>query len=135
VLDWKWNLRIADFGSSTAPEKDVFSFDLILYELIIEKRAIPKTINPHKVGLMRVREDLVLPQTKELILDCFLKDYRYRLLVSDIFNRIKEMRFKMMPAGQFSEFVKEIQAWEAANLTQQKFSTTEIAEFFNTIRE
>jgi serine/threonine protein kinase len=92
LLDWKWNVRIVDFGGSTSPEKpwiscirdgsaqvwpfgdshylapecydnvvtshsDVFSFGLILYELIVREPAIPKTTNPHKVGMMLVMEN------------------------------------------------------------------------------
>jgi serine/threonine protein kinase len=161
LLDWKWNIRIADFGGSTSPDKswissisddsaqvwpsgnsyylapecydhiitpenDRFSFGLILYEHIIGKPAIPKTMDPHKVGKMVVMEDwkpdithFVLPQTKELILDFLLKNYRYRLLFSDIFDRIESMKFKLMPGVNSSilvKLVKEIQAWEAANL-------------------
>jgi serine/threonine protein kinase len=163
LLDWKWHIRIADFGRSTSPEKpwifpisdsseqkwpsgdchylapecyddvitqesDVFSFGLILYELIVGKPAIPETLGPYKVGKMLVMEgwepdipNFVLPQTKDLIMDCVLKDYGDRPSFSDIFDRIKEMRFKLRPgviSSKLVEFVKEIEAWEATNLTQ-----------------
>jgi hypothetical protein len=152
LLDWKWNIRIADFGRNISsdcaqvwpsadfhylapecyeheitPESDVFSFGLILYELIVGKSAISATLNPYQIAGMMILKDwmpdipnFVLPQTKDLIMDCLLKDNWDRPSFSDIFDRIKEMRFKLMPRVNSSKLVKcvkEIEAWEATNLT------------------
>jgi hypothetical protein len=86
----------------------VTSFHLVIFciKLIVGKPPIPKTLAPHKVGKLLVVEswesdipNLILSQTKALILDCLMEDYHPRLLFSDVFDRIEEMKFKLMPEG------------------------------------
>jgi hypothetical protein len=45
-------------------ESDVFSFVLILHELMVGKPAIPKAIDSYKVGVMTVISCVVLPIPK-----------------------------------------------------------------------
>jgi hypothetical protein len=65
--------------------------------------------------------NVVLPETKELICDCLLKKDGNRPSFSDIFDRIEKMQFKLMKrlnSSKLVEFVQEIRALEAANLTE-----------------
>jgi serine/threonine protein kinase len=161
LLDWNWNVRIADFGCSTftdtsrispgagsggiprgdthylAPEcydnvddpaNDVFSFSLIVYELIVGKPAFSKGMNANEVAGVMVKEkwqldipDSVLPETAELIHDCCAPNYRERLCFSGILDRLEEMRFKLIRrvnSSKLTAFVKEIQEQEASNQPQ-----------------
>jgi serine/threonine protein kinase len=159
LLDWDWNVRIADFGCSTFidksrvlpvtdkiprgdahylgpecydniddPANDIFSFGLILYELVVGKPAFSKDMNANEVAGVIVKEnwqpdipDSVLPETAELIQDCCAPNYRERLCFSGILDRLEEMRFKLIRrvnSSKLTAFVKEIQEWEANNPPQ-----------------
>jgi serine/threonine protein kinase len=156
LLDWDWKIRIANFGCSTftdcltdpdgiprgdahylAPEcyenvvdieNDIFSFGLILYELIVGQPAFPKRMTPENVAGALIRgdwepkiPDSVLPRTKELICDCLAPDYRERPSFSEILNRLEEMRFKLtagVNSSKVTAFVKEITEWETNNRPQ-----------------
>jgi serine/threonine protein kinase len=79
LVDWDWNVRIADFGSSTsspgknnlyrssdnprylAPEcydngfrhtSDVFAFALIAFEVLTGRSAFPENLNGYQIALM-----------------------------------------------------------------------------------
>jgi serine/threonine protein kinase len=161
LLDWDWNVRIADFGCSIfndkshilpvrnaneslrgdvhylAPEcynniddpaSDVFSFGLILYELVVGKPAFSKSITPEEIAgavvLRDWRPDIpnsVFPETAELIRDCCAPNYRERLCFSGILDRREEMQFKLIwrvNSSKLTAFVNEIQEWESNNHPQ-----------------
>jgi serine/threonine-protein kinase len=161
LLDWDWNVRIADFGQSIsltnpeipslihpnaiggifflnsyyfAPEcyensysqrSDVFSFGLILYELLTGQPVFSKELTPieiaFKVAIKYELPDIpkfVLPSVRELITDCWAKEPGDRLSFDEIVDRLKEIKFKVMPnvhSWKLSAFVKEIEAWEDIN--------------------
>jgi serine/threonine protein kinase len=161
LLDWDWNVRIADFGESTladnpdipspthphpihnwpsisscylAPEcynncylpaSDVFSFGLILYELVTGQSAFPTELTPEQIACMVAidndRPDIpefVLPATRELIEDCWVEKPRDRPSFKEIVDRLAEMNFKVMlnvNSLKLSAFVKRIEEEEAGN--------------------
>jgi serine/threonine protein kinase len=91
------------FEDVSVPESDVFSFGLILYELIVGHRAFPKSLSAQAVGrILVVGEwepdipEFVLAWTKDLLCDCLAMDYYDRPSFSEILFRLKEMRFKLM---------------------------------------
>jgi serine/threonine protein kinase len=161
LLDWDWNVRIADFGQSIslnnakipsmthpnekddvpfvdsyyfAPEcydhrysqrSDVFSFRLILYELLTGQPVFSKELTPleiaFKVAVKYALPDIpkfVLPSARELITECWAKEPGDRPSFNEIVDRLKELKFKVMPnvnSWKLSAFVKEIEGWEARN--------------------
>jgi hypothetical protein len=163
LLDWDWNVRIADFGQSIslnnpeipslthpntrdgvlfmdshyfAPEycdnsysqmSDVFSFGLILYELLAGHPVFSKELKSLRIAFdVAVKHELpdmpkfVLPSIRELITECWGKERGDRPPFEDIVDRLKEMKFKVMPnvnSAKLSGFVKEIEGWELRNPT------------------
>jgi serine/threonine protein kinase len=161
LLDWDWNVRIADFGQSIsltnpeipsvihpkaidgmpfvdssylAPEcydnsysqmSDVFSFGMILYELLTGRPVFSRelTLNEivFKVAVKHERSkipEFVLPSARELITECWEKEPGDRPSFDEIVDRLKEMKFKVMQnvnSWKLSAFVKEIEEWEARN--------------------
>jgi serine/threonine protein kinase len=157
LLDWDWNVRIADFGQCSSPdeppierfaydknitsfdscylapecgenkivpENDVFSFGLILYELIVGEAVFPRSMTLVAImsalakGNWELRiPDCVLPKTRKLICDCLALKYRKRPSFSEILGRLEEMRFKLTPrvnSSKIAAFVERIKADEAA---------------------
>jgi hypothetical protein len=104
---------------------DVFSFGLILYELLSGKRAFPTELTDleimFKVAVKNQLPDIpkfVLPSARKLITDCWAIDPGDRPSFDDIVDRLKEMKFKVMPNVNSSKlwvFVKRIEEWEALN--------------------
>jgi serine/threonine protein kinase len=161
LLDWDWNVRIADFGQSIsltnpdipsvthpngrggmffmdsyyfAPEcydnshsqrSDVFSFGLILYELLTGQPAFPNELTVLQIAFMvAVKHELpdipefILPSTRELITECWAEEPGDRPSFDEIVDRLKEMKFKVMPnvnSSKLSAFDKEIEEWESHN--------------------
>jgi serine/threonine protein kinase len=156
LLDWDWKVRIANFGRSTftntvidpnttprgdahylapecyeniiVPENDIFSFGLILYELMVGEPVFPKSmIHQDVMGKLVLGNwepnipSSVHPRTRDLIRDCWAVNFLERLSFNEILDRLKEMRFKLSPkvnSSKVTAFVKEIQEWEAKNCPQ-----------------
>jgi serine/threonine protein kinase len=105
---------------------DVFSFGLILYELLTGQPVFAKELTPEeiafKVAVKHALPDIpefVFPSARELITDCWAEEPGDRPCFEDIVDRLKEMKFKVMRkvnSWKISEFVKEIEEWESHNL-------------------
>jgi serine/threonine protein kinase len=142
LLDWKWNVQIADFGHSLSPDwptqhsndvaymndnwpsiksgylapevykqlggsfsqkSDVFSFALILYELVVGCRVFSKELRPQvvarKVAIDHFRPEIpefVLSEMSALICDCWEDDPDDRPCFEDIVDRLEDMKFKVV---------------------------------------
>jgi hypothetical protein len=62
--------------------------------------------------------EFVLPSARELITDCWAEEPGDRPFFDEIVDRLKEIKFKVMPnmnSWKLSEFVKEIEGWESHN--------------------
>jgi serine/threonine protein kinase len=161
LLDWDWNVRIANFGRSISieetpvspitdtvkvplgdahylapecydnigdPANDVFSVGLILYELIVGKPVLAKSMTQEKiVGLMIKKSwqvdipDSIFSETAELIRDCLAANYRERLCFNGILDQLEGMRFKLIQRVNSSKviaFVNEIEKMGSNNHAQ-----------------
>jgi sterile alpha motif and leucine zipper-containing kinase AZK len=155
LLDWNWNIRITNFGHSHScehsavgllfgdprcpppevyfdvivPENDVFSFGLILYELIVGRSAFPYDMGSDQITGELVLRDwraeipkYVRTEMAELISDCLANNFKRRPSFSDILERLKEIEFKVIAgvnSSKVSEFVKTIEANETAHLVRE----------------
>jgi serine/threonine protein kinase len=158
LLNWDWNVRIADFGLSIFPEKrdipsadqiwpsgnshyvaperydneyswesDVFSFGLILYELIAREPAFPKDLKQHAIAKLLIIDDkrptipaFVLPAVQKLIRKCWKRDPSRRPTFNQILNRLEVMQFKLtanVNSSKLFEFVQKVKDWEETNDT------------------
>jgi hypothetical protein len=101
----------------TVPENDIFSFVLILYELVIGSPPFPKSMTQQDVAGILVLGNLgsdipdsVLPKTKGLNRDCLITGYLEQLPFGEVFDRLEKMRFKLTPrvnSSKITAFVKE----------------------------
>jgi serine/threonine protein kinase len=147
-LDWDWIVRIGGFGQSlianerhsehfmnslslptgyVAPEcyanvwttkSDVFSFGLILYELLVGEPAFSNELTPYKYLKLVVNEktrphipDSVVPEVRNLIEDCWSDDPNARPSFESILSILEKMKFKMTPkvdSSKVSKFVEGV---------------------------
>jgi serine/threonine protein kinase len=155
LLDWDGRIRIrnfrhsrsllSDYGFSRsefvirdvlylAPEcydgvsikaNDVFSFGLLLYELVVGKRAFSPTLFGRQIAFMVAMGDyrpeipvFVSPAVAALIENCWAPDPDDRLTFSEIFNWFEAMAFKLKPGVKSSKiwsFVNEVTEYEVIN--------------------
>jgi serine/threonine protein kinase len=112
------------------PKSDVFSFGLILYELVTDQPSFPRGFTVYKlasmVGIQDERPEIpefVLPSTRKLIMDCWTTEPDDRPSFEEIVDTLKEMRFKVMPevnSAKIRAIVNEIEEREAHNATVLK---------------
>jgi serine/threonine protein kinase len=109
-------------------ESDVFSFALILYELVVGKPPFSKSLKQSAVAKLLIVEDarpnipdFVLPEVAKLIRDCWATDPDDRPSFHQILQRLERMNFKLtanVNSSKLSEFVKKIKNLEADRSAQ-----------------
>jgi serine/threonine protein kinase len=107
------------YSDITVPEGDVFSFGLILYELIVGHPGFPKGVSPYSVIMMLGVDDWcpdipddVNSEAADLIRDCLAVEYRARPSFMSILHRLKTIEFELMAgvnSAKISEFVSTIE--------------------------
>jgi hypothetical protein len=106
-------------------ESDVFSFRLILYELVAGQPAFPKTSSEVKVASPPIARDkrpiipdFVLPAVQRLICKWWKRDRWRRPVFDQILDWLEAMKFKLIPivnSSKLFEFVKNAKDWEETN--------------------
>lgn len=96
---------------------------MIVYELLAGQPAFPKWLKQHQIPKKVAVDDerpeipeFVLPDTRNLITDCWASDRHDRPSFKDIVFRLVEMKFKLIAnvnSLKLSTFVKEIKEMEA----------------------
>jgi serine/threonine protein kinase len=108
------------YESIVVPESDVFSFGMILYELVVGHPAFAARLDQERVAGAMVLQpfhpdipDNLWPKTRALISDCLRMDSDDRPSFDKILGRLEAMQFKLMPgvnSSKVTKFVREIQS-------------------------
>jgi serine/threonine protein kinase len=106
-------------------ESDVFSFGLILYELVAGEPAYPKHLSQLRIARQLIARDerptipaFVLPAVQRLIRKCWKNDPPCRPTFHQILDQLEAMNFKLtanVNSSKLSKFVKEVKGWEESN--------------------
>jgi serine/threonine protein kinase len=152
LLDWDWKIVISGFGHSvsqgeslssdgfrdshymapehystgTVRESDVFSFGLILYEIIVGRAVFPRDASAGGImgevlekGWKPDIPESLFPETRELISDCLQIKFQRRPSFDEILDRLEGMNFKVIAgvnSSKVAEFVKEIKSFESVQM-------------------
>jgi hypothetical protein len=116
------------YDRQSSLESDVFSFGLILYELVVGKPAFSKNLKQRAVAKLLILDDsrpdipdFVLPEVAKLICDCWATDPDDRPSFHQILVRLERMNFKLtanVNSSKVSEFVKKVKEWESDRSAQ-----------------
>jgi serine/threonine protein kinase len=106
-------------------ENDVFSFGLILYELVAHQLAFPKHLDQPVVAKRLVVDNMrptipsfVLPPVQRLIRKCWKQHPGHRPTFNQILNLLEAMKFKLTPnvnSLKLFKFVKKVKDREETN--------------------
>jgi serine/threonine protein kinase len=112
------------------PGNDVFSFGMILYELVVGHPMYPKTMDSMVITGKMIQEDwqpqipnCVLPETGKLICDCLSVKYWERPSFSEILKSLKRMRFKLIGgvnSSKVEDFVNQMNVHEIDTATEER---------------
>jgi serine/threonine protein kinase len=110
------------YDNRDLPASDVFSFGLILYELLVGQSAFPEDLTQHGIAIRIINNERpVIPKslsehTQELMMECWAEEPDDRPSFDEIVARLAEMKFKVMPnvnSAKLRAFVNQIEEWEA----------------------
>jgi serine/threonine-protein kinase CTR1 len=113
------------YDNEYGQESDVFSFGLIVYELVAQKPAFPTDLSQLAVAKRLVVDNerptipaFVLPAVQRLICKCWECNRWRRPTFNQILHRLEAMQFKLtahVNSSKLSAFVKSVKDWEETN--------------------
>jgi serine/threonine protein kinase len=113
------------YDDNWSTKSDVFSFGVILYELLVGEPAFSETLTPYQyikhMAFEKTRPVIpmsVLPFMRELIDNCWSDDPDIRPSFESIFQCLEDHDFKLLQrvdSSKVCHFVNGIRAWEASH--------------------
>jgi serine/threonine protein kinase len=122
----KWRYLAPEcFDFDFSPKSDVFSFGLILYEMLFDKPAFPNDWTVlcfiGEVVWKQFRPSIpdgISPDVRTLLNDCWAHDPADRLSFDEIFERLEAIDFKLtsdVNSAKIRKFVAGVETGESAN--------------------